>query len=904
MKNLFARIAARAVEQPAAVLAGCLLVVIIAAAGALQLRPTAATDELVDSGSDTYAATERYKDAFGEDAVVVLVRGDLQRLLGPDQIVRLLALENCLAGQSQAPDPTSQDAAAPTQPAVCSDLAESGAVRAVYGPASFLDEFTKQANAVIEEQTQAAAQKAQRAAIAAQRVAIENGATKAEAAAAAQAAAEGIQSQLGQKLIGQGLEIAQKYGINPGPPSITDPEFVSAVFFDRAQVEPTPKSRFAYLVPSNDAALISLRLDASLSEDEQQEAIEQIREVTEDPAFQLAGADFIVSGVPVLVDGVNDEISSAVILLGAVAIIVMAIVLALFIGPPLRLLPLVLALGAAGLAMGVLELAGGSLTLASLAVLPILIGLGVDYAIQFQARYREELDDGASPQRAAIGAAARGGPVIGAAVAVTCASFIALLISPIPMIRSFALILVLGTLAAYALSLTAGLAALSMADRNRSRRHLLADTRAEALVDAARRRIRSFSAHFGRRALARAIAAPWKVITVAVALSVAGWALDFTTPVQSDLRELVPNDVPAVQDVDALEAETGVSGEIDVTVSSDRITDPAVINWMSDLQARVLELGGFGVGERCADGETDLCPAPSLPDLVSAGGEAPDQATVDSILSLLPARFSQAMIETDPQSGEIGDTAVLAFGIPVQPLDEQKELIDGIRTEIAANGGPPVGVDAEVVGLPVLAAESSGQLSTTRFLISAIAIVLVGAVLLATLRSPRRALVTIAPIVLAVGWAGLIFWLCRVVLGGLGIVDIALNPMSATLGALVIATATEFSVLLASRYYEVRDAGASVGEALRQCYARTGMPVIASGVTAIAGFATLLATDIPMVRDFGLVTVLDLLASLAGVMLVLPAALVLAERGTARGSERSVLARFGVRRPRGARSGA
>ena len=125
------------------------------------------------------------------------------------------------------------------------------------------------------------------------------------------------------------------------------------------------------------------------------------------------------------------------------------------------------------------------------------------------------------------------------------------------------------------------------------------------------------------------------------------------------------------------------------------------------------------------------------------------------------------------------------------------------------------------------------------------------------------------PIVLATGWSALV----------IEAMDIPLNPMSAALGALVIAIATEFSVLLAARYHEEREAGSSVGEALRLTYTRTGAAVLASGTTAIAGFAVLIATDIRMLRDFGLVTVVDLAVALLGVMLVLPAALVWAEGG-------------------------
>jgi uncharacterized protein len=132
-------------------------------------------------------------------------------------------------------------------------------------------------------------------------------------------------------------------------------------------------------------------------------------------------------------------------------------------------------------------------------------------------------------------------------------------------------------------------------------------------------------------------------------------------------------------------------------------------------------------------------------------------------------------------------------------------------------------------------------------------------------------------VVLATGWSALL----------VGAMDVSLNPMSATLGALVIAVTTEFSVILTARYERERASGLSVGEALRRTYDRTGTAVLASGLTAIAGFAVLaLAAPIQLVfggdairmlTEFGLVAVVDLLVALAGVMLVLPAVLVSAE---------------------------
>jgi predicted RND superfamily exporter protein len=184
---------------------------------------------------------------------------------------------------------------------------------------------------------------------------------------------------------------------------------------------------------------------------------------------------------------------------------------------------------------------------------------------------------------------------------------------------------------------------------------------------------------------------------------------------------------------------------------------------------------------------------------------------------------------------------------------------------------PPDGVRARLAGLPVLAAEANDAVSSPwrRLLTLVAGLLAVAIVLLAALRSWRRALVPLVPIALATGWSALVLFLTR----------IPLNPMSVTLGALVIAISTEFSVLLAERYRAERAAGHEPGPALERTYRSTGAAVLASGTTAIAGFAVLVLSDIRMLRDFGAVTVVDLTVSLLGVLLVLPAALLLDERG-------------------------
>jgi predicted RND superfamily exporter protein len=54
--------------------------------------------------------------------------------------------------------------------------------------------------------------------------------------------------------------------------------------------------------------------------------------------------------------------------------------------------------------------------------------------------------------------------------------------------------------------------------------------------------------------------------------------------------------------------------------------------------------------------------------------------------------------------------------------------------------------------------------------------------------------------------------------------------------------------------------------------------VAASGITAIAGFGALVASDVGILREFGMIAVLDLGVALVGVVTVLPAMLVLEAR--------------------------
>jgi predicted RND superfamily exporter protein len=958
VRKRFERLAGAAARRPVLTVSIVVALAVAGAALSLGLKPSAGTDTFVARSSASYQATADDQRRFGGDAVIILIHESLPNLVQTKDLATVTELEACLAGQYvtankslRAFTPSASHAPYGGWNSPCGALKRMNPTKVVYGPGTFLNRAVAAVNTEINAMMKGVTTSVRTAEAGAFRLARGKGLSNKRAVAAATAA--------GKLEYQQQLQNLERLALNSGItalPSIDSPQFIPQIVFDQTRGVNEPKARFAYLFPTKSSALIQVRLKASLSDAQQARAISLIRQAIRMPLFRSAfGGTYTITGVPVVVNDLASTITGSISGLLAAALVVMAATLLVVFRNRLRLLPLAIALAAAGITFGLLAVLGAALTMASIAVLPILIGLAVDYGIQFQARAQEARRSaeaqGEAPltaERAVAVAAGRAAPTIATAALATATGFLVLLLSPVPMVQGFGVLLVVGIAVALACALTAGSAALVLGERDGGfigaslrgageimgpplrgageilgsalhgvRRVLAAGGRvllfpfAVPLRSLGRRRASrrgrtagGSSALVGRgsraavpapapggggRVVTAVMNRPGRVLALASILAVAGWVVNTQTGVQSDVTKLVPTSMPALHNLRTLEKVTGVSGEIDVTVRGANVATPATVGWMISYENALLRHYGYVETRGCS--ASTLCPALSLPDLFNSGSRSSTpasltQSQISQLLGAVPSYFSQAVITPDHRE------ATLAFGIRLMPLSRQERVIDYMRSQLH----PPAGVTARLAGLPVLAAQANAALSSSveRLLTLLAGLVAVALVLLLVFRGLRRALVPLIPIALATGWSALILFL----------IGIPLNPMSATLGTLVIAISTEFSVLLSERFRQERAAGHDLATALGRTYRSTGMAVLASGITAIAGFGVLVFSDITMLRDFGLVTLVDLSVSLGGVLLVLPAVLAKFERGdapvrvrTPAGPGLARLARLG-RRPR------
>jgi predicted RND superfamily exporter protein len=335
---------------------------------------------------------------------------------------------------------------------------------------------------------------------------------------------------------------------------------------------------------------------------------------------------------------------------------------------------------------------------------------------------------------------------------------------------------------------------------------------------------------------------PALLLLPVILVGLAGWATLPLTKVQTNPDLMLPPGSAAVANAHTVAGQVGYAGELDLVVTGPDVTRPDVVAWMGVTEQK---LDGAGTGLHAVNG---------LPGFLLSFnyGKPPSQQTTRTILTRIPRYFTQSVVSKD------GHTALITFGQrSVASLSQDTQLIDRIGRVTAH---PPAGFRAYPAGLAVVAASALHALVRDQVLLNLLALAVVLAVLLIALRRPLLALLAVLPTVVAAGWA----------MGAEYLLGIEATPITILLSGVVVAFATEFSVLWLSRYRAERAQGAEPGDAATVASRRIGPAIIAAALALIAGFAALTLSPVPMLRGFGLWCAADLAFATVAVLLVLP----------------------------------
>lgn len=627
-----------------------------------------------------------------------------------------------------------------------------------------------------------------------------------------------------------------------GERTFDNPEWVDFLLFDnRGEIRKSLRPFF----PDEGHAQLITRLEGNASLEDEGLAAERVTDVVQAEPFENAST--VTTGAAVLLKDLNDYLRGGMLTLGAIAVAIMVVILVLLFGVRWRLLPLFVILVGVTWAFGLAGYLGIPLSVVTIAGLPVMLGVGIDYAIQMHSRIEEEvvIDRSSHPiQEASVNL----GPALLVVTFDAIFAFLALRFAKVPMIRDFGLLLAVGIAVICIASIVLPLAALGI-------REFRSPTKGK---DFSHGTLAKLVVWLGN--LPKATAVPLAVASVLIFAG--GILVEDQLRIQSDPEEWVNQDTQVIRDIDTLKTETGSSAELGIFVESDDVFDDETAEFVTDF-----------ANEQLSERPDELLTASSIVTTVAFLIELPDTTTlaptgadVQRAYDVAPPDIQQALV--NPDSGALN----LVFRTGPGSLEERAVYVNEIRDQLDSRetaGGVivPEGVRATPSGLAVVGVGLLENIESNRILLTYLSVGFVFLFLTVRLRSVVRALLSMVPVLIAVGAASLVAW----------IFDLQLSPMTAVGGPLVVALCTEFTSLILLRFIEERQRGYSPQEAVEVTASRTGRAFIVSALTAVSGVAVIAFSSLPLLQDFGMIVAMNVAVALLSALVFLPPMLVWAE---------------------------
>ena len=616
----------------------------------------------------------------------------------------------------------------------------------------------------------------------------------------------------------------------------------------RALIDTLPEKQREIVLPDTRHTAVFVAMPARATDAELEGVLSNVEDMVEWAAFP-AGYKIIVTGEPAFGIAMKNEMNSSMGPLLLIASLLMVVVLFIvFRHARWQLLPLPIVLIGIIWTFGATGFLGIPLSMVSMSAFPILIGLGIDYAIQFHNRIEEEFGRVEDAKRAVRETVRHTAPAVLIALIITGLGFVSLFTSTVPMIQDFGLLCLVGIICCFFSALFIEITVIYALHRrgggkNRKQMNNRTVNKNNRVNSAAERFFGSLAVWAAKN--------PLLVLGVAGLLCLGGLYADTCVGIQTDVKKFVPSDMPSLVDMHHMVSVLGGTDQLNVILKADDVTDPAVIEWMDRFAAHEVELHPY-----ISSGE-------SIAGLIKAAnhGELPeDAAQVDAIMQTIPESMRDPYIYGR-------STALLNLGIgdAVSGLDPPriKRLIGLVEDDIRWMSPPP-GVTVTITGQSVVMTTVIAALTTGRRLMTVVGLVLILGGLFLLYRDWLKAIVPVLTMTLVIGWSGGVMYL----------LGMDYTPMTATLGALILGIGSEYAVMMMERYFEERENGLVPIDAIRVSTGKIGVAILASGCTTLAGFSALIASPFSINRNFGIVTVIDVLLALIASFFVFPVLIV------------------------------
>lgn len=526
------------------------------------------------------------------------------------------------------------------------------------------------------------------------------------------------------------------------------------------------------------------------------------------------------------------------ILIPAAAIFVVVILFLVFrrisdIGLPL----LTVALGAVW-ALGAMAWLELKFTMIHVALIPLILGLGVDYSIHMLNRYYEERAKGACATGAIRISIRTTGAAIALAAVTTVIGFGSFMVSNLPPISTLGAFAAFGIASTFLLATTFLPAVLVLRDRRVGK--------VKALVARRGKRVDKLlsAAAIGAERHGKSIVAGAALVAVICAFSAIGISTTMS------FESFLPADVPSMVTLNEIEEQFGGQSVI-IVLAKGEVRSPEGLKAMLDLENAVL-----------SERDNLITGSLSLANIISqvAGGVPQSDYVIGVIIDNFdPTQRNKVLSDNE---------AAIYFYTNAKTDQDMAEATRIVRTHVKENtsNSLDLSVDGEpaVGGEPVIISDIVGAIFSSMVRTTVLALLLCLIVLAIIFRSPVLGAIALLPMVLTI---------C-LEFGTLRALGWSLDVLTMGISALIIGIGIDYAIHIIHRFREERRRrGPELQQAIRVTMMQVGTALLAAAVTTIGVFGVLALSGMPAIMRFGTLTALVIFYAFIVALAVLPSVL-------------------------------
>lgn len=628
-----------------------------------------------------------------------------------------------------------------------------------------------------------------------------------------------------------------------------------------------------FVTPDYKAALILIKTNPRISPGQQIDLAKAIEKMVsgklQDPDSRtyVPGLKVYYSGDPTLARDFNDHIKNKTLLLALIAFAFVILVIFLAFR---RVSDSLITLGVIILSIvwtfGFTGWVGIRYSVGVIAIMPLLLGHDLTFVVPFTARYYEEMDTEFRSVKMVGRALIAVGVAIFLMTITSVLGFLVFEFSVLPPLKDFGLTAAVGTIFAFILTILMLPAMMVVRDRRYERGTAQEREELKTHFDGlSRRRKRSLFARGTDRALVWFTSLATRhgvaVIILGTGLIVIGLVMSRSLTTDSDLRKLVPRELPGIKADFTVEKYFGGQQTDTIMVTGD-VLDPASLKAMAALE------DGVASDPRNHFGGITLYPREAITGL-------PDALTSANNGKLPASREeAEAAIKTAEDNGgfivggllsEDRKSALITLngaGAATPSVINRKLLLLESASDKYLG---PLGLDHELGGITPITKDMTKNIIPTETWSSLLSLTLCGLLLVLIFWSVPYGLIT-----LTVAVAGV-----AAEIGFLALMKYPLDVVTSLSSALVIGIGSNFGILFTHRYIqEMRSGDVLPAEAVRTTMVNIGRANVVAALATVGAFLiVLLAGIVPLVRFAG-ATAFGIAMSLIAALTYMPALLV------------------------------